>query len=312
VNAIKFSRENAKTRSKFHFDPEMGVVVLIWGANFVFVKAAIAQISPLSFAAIRFVIASLTLIPLLYWREGNLKVPKGLLWYLIGMGIVGHSLYQGVFVEGLARTSTANSAMILSTTPAFVALGGALIGIETITRRMAVGITIAMLGIVVVMMARGASLSLHTALGDLLTLVSALCWVAYVLGMRTLAGRISPLRLTTLTMIAGTPGLVIASAKDLMEINLFQLSTVVWFGLLFSAWFSILIGYSLYNRAVHRIGAVQTSIHGCVIPLVAALVAWAALGERPTVWQVIGAVLIIGGVLLTRSEDRGEEVQPAE
>jgi len=290
----------------------MGVVVVIWGANFAFVKAAIAQISPLSFASIRFVIASLTLIPLLYWREGHLRAPKGLFWYLVGLGILGHTFYQGIFVEGLARTSTANSAMILSTTPAFVALAGAVIGIEQITRRMAIGISIAMLGIAVVMFARGASFSLHSAAGDFLCLLSALCWVGYILGMRSLSGKISPLRLTTLTMIAGTPGLLIASAKDLVHVNLYQLSGVVWFGLLFSAWASIVVGYSLYNRAVHRIGAIQTSIHGCVIPLIAAMVAWVTLGERPTWWQALGALMIVGGVLLTRSEDKGEEVPPAE
>jgi drug/metabolite transporter (DMT)-like permease len=289
----------------------MAIVVLIWGANFAFVKASLAEIAPLSFAALRFVIASITLVPLLRWREGSLMVPKGMFWRLVLLGIVGHTLYQCLFVQGLSRTSTANSAMILSTTPAFVALTGAIIGIERITRRMAAGIVIASLGIIVVMVSRGASFSLRTVAGDLLSLASALCWVVYVLGMRTLAGRISSLRLTTLTMIAGTPGLVTIAAHDLMHINLFELSGVVWFGLLFSAWFSMVIAYVLYSRSVQRIGAVQTSIHGSVIPLIAAAVAWPVLGERPTWWQAAGAVMIIGGVLLTRSGETSSSASEA-
>ena len=140
----------------------MAIVVVIWGANFAFVKASLAEIAPLSFAALRFVIASITLVPLLRWREGSLMVPKGTFWRLVLLGIVGHTLYQALFVQGLSRTTTANSAMILSTTPAFVALAGAIIGIERVTRRMAAGIVIASLGIVVVMVSRGASFSLRT------------------------------------------------------------------------------------------------------------------------------------------------------
>ena len=289
----------------------MAIVVVIWGANFAFVKASLAEIAPLSFAALRFVIASITLVPLLRWREGSLMVPKGTFWRLVLLGIVGHTLYQCFFVQGLSRTTTANSAMILSTTPAFVALAGAIIGIERVTRRMAAGIVIASLGIIVVMVSRGASFSLRTILGDLLSLVSALCWVVYVLGMRTLAGRISSLRLTTLTMIAGTPGLVAIAAPDLMHIDLFELSGVVWFGLLFSAWFSMVIAYLFYSRSVQRIGAVQTSVYGSVIPLIAAAVAWPVLGERPTWWQAAGAVMIIGGVLLTRSGEAASSTSEA-
>ena len=289
----------------------MAIVVVIWGANFAFVKASLAEIAPLSFAALRFVIASITLVPLLRWREGSLMVPKGTFWRLVLLGIVGHTLYQALFVQGLSRTTTANSAMILSTTPAFVALAGAMIGIERVTRRMAAGIVIASLGIVVVMVSRGASFSLRTILGDLLSLASALCWVVYVLGMRTLAGRISTLRLTTLTMIAGTPGLIAIAAPDLMRIDLFELSGVVWFGLLFSAWFSMTIAYLFYSRSVQRIGAVQTSVYGSVIPLIAAAVAWPVLGERPTWWQAAGAVMIIGGVLLTRSGEAASSTSEA-
>jgi len=289
----------------------MAIVVVIWGANFAFVKASLDHIAPLSFAALRFVIATITLVPLLRWREGSLMVPKGTFWRLVLLGIVGHTLYQSLFVEGLSRTTTANSAMILSTTPAFVALAGAFIGIERVTRRMAAGILIASLGIVVVMVSRGASFSLRTVAGDLLSLGSALCWVVYVLGMRTLAGRISSLRLTTLTMIAGTPGLVAMAGPDLLHINLFELNGVVWFGLLFSAWFSMVTAYILYGRSVHRIGAVQTSIHGSVIPLIAAAVAWPVLGEQPTWWQAAGAAMIIGGVLLTRSGEVASSVSEA-
>ena len=55
----------------------MTLVVLIWGVNFAVVKAALAQIAPLPFTAIRFSIAALLLLALLRWREGGCAFPKG-------------------------------------------------------------------------------------------------------------------------------------------------------------------------------------------------------------------------------------------
>jgi drug/metabolite transporter (DMT)-like permease len=58
--------------------------------------------------------------------------------------------------------------------------------------------------------------------------------------------------------------------------------------------------YLLYNRNVRLLGGVKTTIYGCVIPVIAALIAWPVLGERPTLPQAIGAILIVAGVLITR------------
>jgi drug/metabolite transporter (DMT)-like permease len=278
-------------------DPGMLLVALIWGANFVIVKAAFAEIPPLAFAAVRFTIASIALALLLRWREGLGPWPAGQSWRLVGLGFVGHTLYQTLFVLGLARTTAANSAMLLSTTPALVALFGASLGIERVSRRAAGGIALAMLGIALVMTPRGAGFSMRTLSGDALTLASVVCWASYVLGVRKMGERFSALRLTTLSMLTGTPGLLLLGAPQL------DFSTVgwrAWGGILYSAFFALVIGYLLYHRAVQRIGSVQTSIHGCIIPIIASLIAWAALGEQPTLRQGLGAALIISGVLLTR------------
>jgi drug/metabolite transporter (DMT)-like permease len=56
------------------------------------------------------------------------------------------------------------------------------------------------------------------------------------------------------------------------------------------------------------LGGVHTTIYGCVTPLVAALVAWPVLGERPIPLQGVGAALIIIGVLLARR--RGNDPAP--
>lgn len=278
----------------------MCFVILIWGANFAVVKAAMREIPPLPFTAIRFGLATALLMLLLRWREGDWKFPPGTARRFMWLGIVGNTIYQSLFCLGLYYTTSANASLILTTTPVVVAIAAGLIGMEKVTRNMVIGLALALGGIVIVMMVRGAALSSGTMRGDLMMLGGVFCWAAYVLGMRTVAGGISSLRLTTLTLMTGAPGLFLLGLPGLLRMDARRIGATALFGILYSAVVALVICYLLYNRNVRLIGGVRTSIYGCVIPVVATLIAWPALGERPTWVQALGAALVIGGVLITR------------
>jgi drug/metabolite transporter (DMT)-like permease len=280
-------------------DLTMTLVVLIWGGNFVAVKAALAQIAPLPFTAIRFSIATLLLSILLRWREGDCAFPEGGFWKLFWLGVVGNTVYQAFFTTGLALTTSANASLILTTTPAMTALIGGLTGVEQVSRKMLAGIALALGGIGVVVGAR-ATVSGQTLLGDLLIFASVFCWTAYVLGIRALGGRVSSLRATTLTLFTGAPGLLLLGLPGLLKTDWARVGGAAVFGLVYSSALALVLCYLLYNRNVRRIGGVRTTIYSCGIPLVAALIAWPALGERPTLSQAAGAIMIIAGVLITR------------
>ncbi len=199
-------------------------------------------------------------------------------------------------------TTAANSALLLAATPVVVALSGGLLGIERITRHVIWGITLAMIGITLVMVARGAALSRQTLKGDLLMLISIVCWAVYVLGVRKLGAGYSSLRITTLTMLTGAPGLVLLGIPKMMSLDWRQVGGWAWFGLGYSALLALVVAYLIYNRSVRLLGGIHTTIYGCVTPVVAVLVAWPVLGERPIPLQGIGAALIVIGVLLTRRQ----------
>ncbi len=281
-------------------DLTMFLVVLIWGANFAVIKTSLAQIAPLPFAAIRFAIATLLLALLLRWREGSCAFPKGSFWKFVWLGVVGNTLYQALFIVGLARTTSANASLILTTTPAVTALIAGLVGVESITRRMMAGGALAFGGVAVVVATQGAALSSQTLVGDLLTFVSVFCWTAYVLGMRTVGAGVSSLRATTLTLITGAPGLVLIGLPGLLETDWTRVGGATALGIFYSSVLALVVCYLFYNRNVRLIGATRTTIYGCVIPVIAAMIAWPALGERPTLGQGVGAALIIAGVLITR------------
>ena len=289
-------------------DLAMLLVVLIWGANFSVVKASFAQIPPLAFTSLRFLIGSAILMLILRWREGSVPLARGVLWRLVWLGFVGNTLYQSFFITGLTQTTAANTALLVATTPIFVLLLGRITGVEVLTRNTILGVALAFAGIALVMAARGAGLSFATLRGDLLALVAAACWSVYTLGVRKLGTQVSSLRITAWTMLTGTPGLLLTGLPQIARTDWAGIDARGWSGLIYSSLFALVVAYVIWNRSVRLVGGSRTAIYACVTPLVATGFAWYLLGEEFRFLQGIGAVLIIGGVLLARREPPRKDV----
>jgi len=281
-------------------DLTMILVVLIWGANFSVMKLALGELPPLAFAALRFTIAGVLLLGLLVAREGVPRLDRATLWKLTWVGVMGNTLYQVLFTLGLQRTSAANASLLIATTPALVAGFGALLGIERLRRSTLLGIGMALAGVSLVLAARGLSFTQSGLVGDLLLLGCSACWTIYTLGVRSLGGGLSPLAITTWTMVTGVPGLLLISTPELLATNWGSISAGAWWGLAYATVLALVVAYVLWNNSVRVAGSNRTAIFGCAIPMVAALVAWPVLGEAPTPLQAVGAALIIAGVLMTR------------
>ncbi len=279
----------------------MLLVCVIWGLNFSVTKSAFDQIPPLPFTAVRFIVSSLLLWLVLRIIEGPVKLPPGAMRQLIILGLVGNTGYQLAFMLGLARTTASNSALILSTVPTVVAVFAGALGLERITTRMRWGIALGMLGVVLVIATRGVEFDIGNLIGDLLTVLAVLFWAGYTIGLRGVPAGVSPLRVTTITAIAGTPGLALAGLPGVLEVDWSRVGVEAWLALGYASVLSLVVAYLLWNRSVKAIGGTRTAIYMCLTPLVAVLGAWLLLGERPHPLQGVGAVFIIVGVLLTRT-----------
>ena len=279
----------------------MLLVCLIWGFNFSITKSAFDQIPPLAFTAIRFAISSLMLWLVLRVVEAPAKLPPGAMRRLVLLGVVGNTFYQLAFMLGLARTTASNSALILSTVPTVVAVFAGALGLERITARMRWGIALGMLGVGLVIATRGVAFDRGTFTGDLLSVLAVLCWAGYTVGLRRVPPGISPLRVTTITAIAGTPGLVLVGFPGVLRLDWGSISWGAWLAVAYASVLSLVVAYLLWNRSVKAIGGTRTAIYMCLTPVIAVLGAWLLLGERPHPLQGIGAAFIITGVLLTRT-----------
>jgi drug/metabolite transporter (DMT)-like permease len=287
-------------------------MVLIWGINFAVVKAALAEMTPLSFNSIRFLLASTLTLLLLRLIEGDVGFARGDGWRLLGLGLIGNTFYQLLFINGIDRTTAGNSALLLATTPIFVSLISAALGVERVGKLAQVGVFFSFAGIFLVIVGSGKELGLaqETIGGDILVLVGAAAWSLYTVLSKPMLSRYSALKLTALAMATGTPFIVLFSIPQLLAQDWGAVSWRGWLGLLFSGSMAIAIAYIIWNSGVSKVGGARTAVYSNLSPVIAAIFAWLTLGEAITAFMVVGAALIFLGIYLTSKSGQRREIRP--
>lgn len=297
------------------------LMAVIWGTNYSIVKHAFREVDPQAFNALRMVIASAVFLAIMAGirrfpadrdappADGAdalasiFHTPAPITardWLgLIGLGVVGHALYQYFFIGGLARTSVANSSLLLAATPVVIALLTAVVGQDRVSLLHWAGAALSMAGIYIVV-GHGAALDRSTMAGDVMMLVAVVCWAIYTLGARQLMMRHSPVGVTGLSMAIGTVLYVGGVWPHVREVDWGALSLATWLALGYSALFALCVAYTIWYAAVQQIGSARTSVYSNLVPLVAMLTAVVFLGEPLTASKVVGAAAVLIGVALTR------------
>lgn len=276
------------------------IMAVIWGVNASVMKAAVGQMPPLVFNAARMGLASIALVALAFGAR-RLVLSRRDVTVLLALGVLGTGLYQFFMIEGLARTRAGTTALILSSGPAFVALFGRALGIERITRRGMVGIALSMMGIALVaLMHPDESSRRVTLLGSALVLIACICWSLFSVLVKPYANRLDGRLVTAVTIIGGTVPLSLIALPSVSTVAWSRLPLDVWGAIVYAGIASMVIAYLFWNRGVRLLGPTRTAMFGNLQPVVALVAARIMLGERMAAWQLVGAVAIIGGVLLTR------------
>jgi len=288
------------------------VLVLIWGANFSVVKAALREIHPLAFNALRFLMASAILAYFLRRSGRGFTFDRRELPALVGLGLLGNFVYQLLFIYGVHWTRAGNAALILATVPIFVTLFSTALKHERISAAGWAGAVLSMAGVILVVWggSRAVEFGSTTLRGDITMLAAAVAWSAYTVGATPLVRRHGALRTTAATMWIGTAALSATALPALLGQDWTSVSAGAWAGLVFSGALSIALAYIIWYYGVRHLGGSRTAVYSNTVPIVALLVAWLTLGETPTWLQAAGTVAIVGGVLLAKLRRAREVAAP--
>lgn len=272
----------------------------IWGVNFSVMKYGVTVFSPLAFNSLRVSLAVVALTAVAF-APGTRRPSAADARRLMALGLMGHALYQLLFVNGLARSRAGTVALLIGATPALIALFGRILGVERITRNAALGIGISILGCgFVVVGAAEASDTADSAAGVALILTSSVCWALYTMGLRSITSRVDGVQIAAWTLFGGALPLIVAGIPALLATDFARVPFAGWAAIAYSGLMAFVLAYVLWYRGVQRLGPTRTSMYANLQPVMALAAAWVALGERPTPWQFAGGACVMTGLFLSR------------
>ena len=279
----------------FEKHPMLLVVVGIVGCGLagVFVKLSAAP-SAMT-AAVRLLWTVLLLSPVTLgsrsFRQELLSVSKkdALLSALSGLFLAVHFV---IWFESLRYTSVAISTTICCTEVVWVTLGFCLILKGSISRKALLAIGVTLLGNVLIAWA-----DLGTAsglLGDLMSLAAAVLLAAYTIIGRVVRMNVSTTVYTYICYSACALALVLTCLVQGLDFTAYGFSPYVA-GLLLAI-FSTILGHSIFNWCLKFFTPSFVSASKLCIPITSAVFAFLAFSEIPTALQVIGCLVILGGM----------------
>ncbi|PJF35016.1 MAG: hypothetical protein CUN49_12735 [Candidatus Thermofonsia Clade 1 bacterium] len=279
--------------------------MIIWGTHYSIAKAALVVLPPFLFNAFRFSTGVIALYLVMKASGESFAFKRSAIPRLIFTSFLLHVVYQAFFINGLRYTTVANSVLLNTTAPIGVVLVNIfLLRHERGSWRMFSGMALAVSGALTVILSRYADQigvgAQTTLLGDGLTLIGILAWIAMTFSLRELMADNPVMSASFWLLVCGTVLDVLIAIPDALSFDWSLLTWEVGLAVLYSGAVAIAIGGTIWNLALKRIGASRAAAFVNLQPIVAALVAVVFLGEPFTLWLVLGIGLVIIGMTRLR------------
>lgn len=287
------------------------LVALIWALNFSVVKSALAEIDPLSFNGLRFLFAAAIIWAVLIYRNELFTVPKEDWLPLIGMGLLGNLVYQGLFIIGIDYTYAANAAVMLGTIPIWVALFSHFFNLERMNILKALGVIAAFGGIIFIVVGGKEPFSLgsDTVFGDIIIIAAAVVWGGYTILSKSFLNRYTPIQFSAIMATIGCIVLFLIGLPNILQLEWSNISASAYGGVIYSGLLSIGVAYLIWNYGLQTVGAVHTSTYQNLVPVLGLIFGIVLLNEQLTLLQYTGSGLVIIGIILARWKKSAKRVE---
>jgi len=274
--------------------------VLFWGLSFVGTKVALESFAPFSLIFLRFSGASCFFLALMLYR-GFPKLTRKEHGRLFLAALFQPGLYFLCETVGLQYTSASKASLIVATIPIAVLGLSAIFLKERFGWMVIFGIGLSLIGVMMLIFGDPyVSWSFGGPMaGDLLMFGAVMAMAVYTVLMKNLAATRSTVDITGLQIIYGALLFAPAFFWQLPSTDWSGLTSRSLLALVSLTLFATIGAFLFFNFALSKIPATSTAIFLNCVPVVTAIGAWLILGERLTVIQIAGGLVVLASVYLT-------------
>ncbi|WP_281217067.1 DMT family transporter [Lysinibacillus capsici] len=275
----------------------MLVTSLLWGGNFVVAKTLVAHASPMTLTLVRWLIAVIVLLPLVWWKEKRLVPAKAALVPLFLMGITGVALFNIFQFLALERTTSTNAGLISTMNTMSIALFSFAFLKEKINGLQLLAMVLSLIGVFLVLSKGDWQLLWHFQLntGDLWMVAAVCVWGLYSVCSKRAMQTTSPLMAT---LYAGLFGVLILVPFTITDFTFSEIDSSFILSLLYTGVISTVVCMVFWNIGVQQLGATTSGIFLNFNPIFTALLAFLFIGEQLSWLQGIGGIIVILGCYL--------------
>ena len=294
------TEESARTPLLVH--GALFCVSALFGANYVIAKVALREISPLELVAIRTAgtAALLFAAGILWRRSARDTLGAKDFGQLFLASILGVSLNQLLFLEGLARSTATNASLMLVCIPLLTLAFAVLLRRERATTTGVLGIAIGLSGALLLIVPRGGvDTTSRATIGNLLLLAGGSSYSLYLVLTRSILARHNPLRVVSWVFLLAAITVFPFALGGLRSLTMSSISATGWVSVAYVVVGATAVPYLLNNWALARVKSSIVAVYILLQPVFAGSLGRIFLHETLGPYTLIAAVLVITGVLVS-------------
>ncbi len=234
------------------------------------------------------------------YKTDNVKFTTKQWLYIALIGCLGYYISSLLDFLGLQYVSAGIERLILFIYPTLVLLMSSFLFKQKIKPMQWLALAITYFGLAIAFLGEidfGSPQKKNFLLGAVLIFICAFTYAAYIVGSGRLIPKVGASKFNSYAMSFASVGVLLHFAM-LGNVSLLHLPTLVYTYSFLMAIFSTVIPSYLVTASINRIGSDNAAIVGSVGPVSTILLAYFFLSEEITVWQLIGTILILAGVLI--------------
>lgn len=280
----------------------LGLLTLIWGSSFILIKKSLEHYNPYEVGALRVLIAGIVLSPIAL--KNLKKFPIKRLPWLILAGLTGNFIPMFLFPIAEKEVSSSIAGIINSMMPIFVIIVGALVWNQNATKRQVTGVSISFAGACILAFSDGFAGNGLKFFPILLLLAATLF---YAISTTTVKAKLHDIPAKILSSFIFFYVLFLPSLIALFVAGFhhdFRATTSDFIGLGFVSLLSV-FGTGLAMMLNYRLLSISSPLFASTVTLLMPIIAvmWGILdGEKLTLFQIIGALIIISGLIFLRGK----------